>query len=192
MIDTLTHFLPMAEKSGVHKKFGINPGEYALVTLHRAENTDNPERFRGLINALREINSFIKVILPLHPRTEKIAESLGIKWDGIEAPLAIPAQPYLDFLKLESGAKFVITDSGGVQEETSVLGIPCITVRTETERPSTCEYGTSEVVGVESEKIIAAAKRASAGDWKKGSAIPLWDGHAAERIMEIIAKYLRV
>lgn len=190
MVDTLLHSLPFTEKSGTLQKYDLKPKEYALVTLHRAENTDDRDRFSEVFEALSFIGKFIKIIWPLHPRTAKTMEDFGLK-DG--SFLILPPQSYIDFLALQKNARFVITDSGGVQEETTILDVPCLTIRTETERPVTCELGTSEVVGVEKEKIISAAQRANRGDWKRRAAeIPLWDGKAAERIMKIIAEYLKV
>lgn len=188
MIDTLLHFSGLAEQSKVLETYNFRPKEYALATLHRAENVDDPARLKDLVLAMEEIGKNIRLVCPLHPRTENALEAAGIK----PRFKIIPPQPYFDFLKLQKNARFVITDSGGIQEEASILRIPCITIRTETERPATVKWGTNEVVGVEKEKIIAAAVRAAAGDWKAGGEIPLWDGKAAKRIMEIVAKYLGV
>lgn len=190
MVDTLLHFLPFVEKSGTFQKYGLKPNEYALVTMHRAENVNNRRCFSEIFEALSSIGKFIKIVWPLHPRTVKTMEDFGLK---DESHMILPAQSYLDFLALQKNARFVITDSGGVQEETTILDVPCLTIRTETERPVTCELGTSEIVGVEKEKIISAAQRANGGNWKRRAAeIPFWDGKAAERIMKIIAEYLKV
>lgn len=188
MIDTLQRFSALAEKSAALAANGLRPKEYALVTLHRAENVDDLPRLQDIIAALEEIAKDCGVVLSLHPRTASALSSAGIS----PRLKILPPQPYLDFLKLQKNAKFIMTDSGGIQEEASVLRVPCITCRTETERPATVVYGTNEVVGVEKEKIIAAAKRAARGDWKQGGEIPLWDGHAAERIMKIVAEYLKI
>lgn len=188
MIDTLLRFSDLAEQSKILETNGLQPKEYALTTLHRAENVDDLSRLKDLVLAMEEIGKNIKLVCPLHPRTEKALADAGIKPNF----KIIPPQSYFDFLKLQKNSKFIITDSGGIQEEASILKVPCITIRTETERPATVKYGTNEVVGVDKEKIIAAAKRAMSGDWKVGGEIPLWDGKAAERIMEIIAKYLGV
>lgn len=188
MIDTLLRFSGLAEDSRVLETYNLRPKNYALATLHRAENVDDPLRCKELVSAMEEIGKSIKLICPLHPRTEKAFSSAGINPDF----MIISPQAYFDFLKLQKNAKFIITDSGGIQEEASILKVPCITVRTETERPATVKYGANEVVGVEKEKIIAAARRAASGDWKAGGEIPLWDGHAAERIMKIIAEYLGI
>lgn len=188
MIDTLLHFSDLAESSAALEKNELKSKEYALATIHRSENTEDIARFKELILTLEEINKFSPVVCPLHPRTKNRLAELGLT---PQFKIIFP-QSYFDFLKLQKNAKFIITDSGGIQEEASVLKIPCITVRTETERPATVEYGTNEIVGVEKESIVAAAKRAASGEWKKGGAIPLWDGKAAERILEIIVKYLNV
>lgn len=188
MIDTLLRFSDLAENSTALSSFGLRPQEYALATLHRAENVDDLARLKDIIFSLEEAAKECEVVLPLHPRTASALSAAGIS----PRLKLLPPQPYLDFLKLQKHAKFIITDSGGIQEEASVLGVPCITCRTETERPATVKYGTNEVVGTEKEKIIAAAEKAARGDWKKGGGIPLWDGKAAERIMKIIAEYLKV
>lgn len=191
MIDTLFHFKNLAEDSSALLENNLNPKEYALVTMHRGENVDNKKILKDLYNALCEINSFIPVILPLHPRTKKALESAGIDLSAKGALRIIPSQSYSNFLKLQSCAKFIITDSGGIQEEATIFDVPCITMRTETERPITCELGTNEVAGVSKDKIVDAAKRAHNNEWKerKGD-IPLWDGKAGERIMKIIVNLI--
>ena len=188
MIDTLKHFNKLAEDSNALLENNLSPKEYALVTMHRGENVDNKKILKDLYDTLCEINSFIPVILPLHPRTKRASEKAGIDWSAKGAPKIIPSQSYSNFLKLQSSAKFIVTDSGGIQEEATILSVPCITMRTETERPVTCELGTNEVVGISKDKIIESAKRAYNNEWKecKGE-IPLWDGKAGERIMKIIA-----
>jgi UDP-N-acetylglucosamine 2-epimerase (non-hydrolysing) len=191
MIDTLLHFKEAAENSEILKKLNLEKNNFCLATFHRQENVNNKELLREILKALNEISKFVSVVIPLHPRTKKAISDFG--FNGLVEKLnVLPAQSYFDFLNLEMNAKFIITDSGGIQEEASIFGVPCITCRTETERPVTCELGTNEMAGVSKEKIIALAMKANSGDWKKGQDIPLWDGHAAERIMKIISEYLGV
>lgn len=191
MIDTMNQFEEMAEKSDVLERLGLKPYNYVLSTLHRPENVDNPERFMELFGALCEVQSFIPVVVPLHPRTQEATRRIGVEWNERFSPRAIPPQSYLDFFKLQRYARFIMTDSGGIQEESSVIGVPCLTLRTETERPVTVEYGTCEVVGVHREKIVDAAKRAMRGEWKRRKAvIPMWDGCAANRTIQIMVETL--
>ena len=130
----------------------------------------------------------MKIIFPIHPRTEKNIKELGLdqKVKSMKNLILLPPTGYLDFLNLQANCKFVISDSGGIQEETTYLGIPCLTVRENTERPITCEIGTNEIVGTDTQKIIHSAKLIMADKWKKGEIPPLWDGHTAERIVEVL------
>lgn len=191
MIDTLTRFEEQAEKSDVLEKHKLDLYKYALLTMHRPENVDNYARFKELFGAMCEINGFIKVVCPLHPRTKAASEKFDINWNSSYAPQTIPPVSYFDFLKLQRHAACVITDSGGIQEEASMFGVPCVTIRTETERPVTVTHGTNEVVGVLREDIVSAVKKAHQGHWKRRRAIiPYWDGNAAKRIMKIIVDRL--
>jgi UDP-N-acetylglucosamine 2-epimerase (non-hydrolysing) len=183
MIDTLVRLLPACRP---HKPVDL-PDQYALITLHRPSNVDDPEWLRSLMLALRNMSHKIPVVFPVHPRTRERIQELGLHTAAGQLHLIDP-QPYLAFLALEQSATVVITDSGGVQEETSFLGVPCITMRENTERPITLQAGTNVLAGRdifrmqrEVEKIIAGAK-------KPASPIPLWDGHAAERIAHIVAR----
>lgn len=190
MIDTLFHFRKRAKESEILKKLNLEKNNFVLATFHRQENVDNKELLQEIIEALNEISKFLPVVVPLHPRTKKAIEASGLN-GLLEKLIIINPQSYFDFLNLEMNTMVVITDSGGIQEEASIFGVPCITCRTETERPVTCELGTNEIAGVSKEKIIALAMKANSGDWKKGGEILLWDGHAAERIMKIIDDYLK-
>ena len=183
MIDTLVRLLPACRP---HKPVDL-PDQYALITLHRPSNVDDPEWLRSLMLALRSMSHKVPVVFPVHPRTRQRIQELGLQTAAGELHLIDP-QPYLAFLALEQSATLVITDSGGVQEETSFLGVPCITMRENTERPITLQAGTNVLAGRdifrmqrEVEKIIAGAK-------KPASPIPLWDGHAAARIARIVAR----
>ena len=191
MIDTLNLFEGIAENSSVLERLQVLPYSYVLATLHRAENVDDVPRLLELYGALCDIHAKCPVILPLHPRTKLALERAGVVIDSRFSPIIVEPQSYLDFFKLQRYARCIVTDSGGIQEEASVIGVPVLTVRTETERPITIEYGTNEMVGVSREKIGEAATRALKGQWKRRKAvIPFWDGKAGERIMAIIDKAL--
>ena len=162
-----------------------------MLTLHRPSNVDSPETLKGILEAVEQVGNRIPVIFPVHPRTRKIiAESDIAEWllksKGLRL---IDPLGYLNFLKLYSGARLVLTDSGGIQEETSVLGIPCLTLRENTERPITVTMGTNRIVGTDPEKIIAAAFDALSENTKKPATIPLWDGHTAERIVDALEDF---
>jgi UDP-N-acetylglucosamine 2-epimerase (non-hydrolysing) len=187
MIDTLVRLLPQAER---HFPEDV-PSPYALVTLHRPSNVDDLPWLSELLVTLAEISSAMSVIFPVHPRTRQRIHGLGV---GTNAHLRLlDPLPYLEFLALENHATVVITDSGGIQEETTFLGVPCLTVRENTERPVTVISGTNQLVGRDLGKLRNAAAelfRTSGGTnhaRKKGQ-VPLWDGHAAERIAQIIVR----
>lgn len=191
MIDTLNLFEGIAEGSDVLERLHLKPYSYVLATLHRPENVDYPERLLELYGALCDIQTHCPVVMPLHPRTKSALFRAGVVIDSRFAPQMVDPQSYLDFFKLQRYARAIITDSGGIQEEASVIGVPVITARTETERPITVEYGTNEVVGISRTKLVDAARRAISGSWKRRKAvIPLWDGHAASRILTIIDRIL--
>jgi UDP-N-acetylglucosamine 2-epimerase (non-hydrolysing) len=188
MIDTL---LKHKEKASAlsFDQWGLKKGEYATVTLHRPSNVDDKAILQGILEALHEISQQIKVIFPMHPRTRKMVNQFGLDHlltDDLSRPGIFTVEPlgYLEFLRLNMGAKMVLTDSGGLQEETTVLGIPCITLRHNTERPITCDVGTNVIVGNDKQKILAAAKSVLDGTAKQGRAPDRWDGKAAERIVE--------
>ena len=188
MIDTLVRLLPAAEALWPKLSSELNVAEkqYGLVTLHRPSNVDDPVVLSNILRALGEIRANLPIIFPIHPRTRaRIRETgLEIKADG-RLQLTEPIG-YLDFLCLQQRAKLVITDSGGIQEETTFLGVPCLTVRENTERPVTVTLGTNILVGQDMARLRGEAQRIMAGDAKKGTVPPLWDGKASERIAEII------
>lgn len=184
MADALVGSLDRIARSEVLDRLKLEPGGYAVVTLHRPENVDDPDDALGVIAALDEIQRRLPVIFPVHPRTRA-------RFDGTEAGRRIaaardlrPVEPlgYLDFLRLVKDSKLVLTDSGGLQEETTVLGVPCLTLRPSTERPATVTEGTNRIVGTDTGAILEAAERALAGDWPAGRVPELWDGEAAPRI----------
>ncbi|MFH1539678.1 MAG: UDP-N-acetylglucosamine 2-epimerase, partial [bacterium] len=162
-------------------------------------NVDDGDTFAAIIDALEEIASDIPIIFPAHPRTVKNIEKFGFKsrfkaWEGrggvSDGLYILDPLGYLQYQRLTIGAKLVLTDSGGIQEETTYLGIPCITIRENTERPVTVDVGTNIIVGADGEKIVRAAKEVLSGSWKKGRVPELWDGRAAVRIVGILEKSL--
>jgi UDP-N-acetylglucosamine 2-epimerase (non-hydrolysing) len=191
MIDTLVRLLPLAEANFPPAL----PMPYALVTLHRPSNVDDVSWLREMLSTLADLSGQLQVVFPVHPRTRQRLDDLGAV-PGKSARLRLLAPlPYLEFLALQRRAAMVITDSGGIQEETTFLGVPCLTVRENTERPITISCGTNQLVGRGLERLRAAAaellKRHSAPERRKETSnysVPLWDGHAAERIAAIILR----
>ena len=189
MIDSLAFFLEKARESDILKKLELREKNYALVTLHRPSNVDDQENFLKILTAFEQIEKEIPIVFPIHPRTRKNIERFGLE-DRVKALKNLKLLPpigYLDFMNLTQNCKFVMTDSGGIQEETTYLGIPCMTLRENTERPITIEVGTNELVGPNTEQILNYAQKMLSGQWKKGAVPELWDGHAAERIVEVLA-----
>jgi UDP-N-acetylglucosamine 2-epimerase (non-hydrolysing) len=191
MIDTLMKHRQMAAGLDVLGKLGLAPGKYATLTMHRPSNVDGRETLEGILGALRKIAEKLPIIFPIHPRTRKMAEQFGLNHyfaNGEEVKGIWLTEPlgYLEFLHLNMHAKMVLTDSGGLQEETTVLGVPCITMRHNTERPITCEVGTNTIVGNDPGKILSAARMVLDGQWRKGGIPEKWDGRSAERIVEYL------
>jgi UDP-N-acetylglucosamine 2-epimerase (non-hydrolysing) len=188
MIDSLLRNLKIAESSIIREELNLTENEYAVMTLHRPSNVDDKETFSGLLEALLEISEKLPIIFPAHPRTRGKIEEFGfsekVKNSNIKL---IEPLGYLDFMRLYSGAKLVLTDSGGLQEETTALGIPCLTLRENTERPITIEMGTNILVGTNPEKIKQTAFDVLANNSKTDAKIPpLWDGKTAERICDAL------
>jgi UDP-N-acetylglucosamine 2-epimerase (non-hydrolysing) len=188
MIDSLFRLLPAARERNALERHGLDPGGYALVTLHRPALVDDPARLPAVVRALAEIADSLPVVFPLHPRTR---ERLKGTASSALARL-VPTGPldYLDFIALESSARLVVTDSGGVQEETSALGVACLTYRDNTERAVTVEQGTNRLVGVDPEALLQAAAAELAGPPRSVPPIPLWDGRAGERAADAIVALL--
>jgi UDP-N-acetylglucosamine 2-epimerase (non-hydrolysing) len=190
MIDSLRHFLPIAQKSPIGEDLGLKNGadwqRFAVLTLHRPSNVDSTEKLAELLGAIDSIASEVPVVFPVHPRTQQRLAQAGIKTHP--QLRMIPPIGYLDFLCLLSKATLVLTDSGGIQEETTALGVPCLTLRENTERPITISEGTNQLIGTDPAKIIAAAQSILAGNGKPGRIPPFWDGHAAERIVDVLLK----
>ncbi|MCU0724511.1 MAG: UDP-N-acetylglucosamine 2-epimerase (non-hydrolyzing) [Planctomycetes bacterium] len=184
MIDTLRRFREAARERQVARRLGLVARQYAVVTLHRPSNVDDPEVLGGILRALGRISAEVPVILPAHPRARGILMAAGAEWPGLRV---IEPLGYLDFLDLISDAMVAITDSGGVQEETTVLGVPCLTVRENTERPITIEQGSNRLVGTDALRIIAEFERVRKGEVAQGRVPDLWDGGAARRIVEVLA-----
>src|SRR5262249_23425648 len=180
MIDTLTRLLPLAERCPKDRL----PHRYALVTLHRPSNVDDSETLQRILRSLAEVSEQLAVVFPAHPRTQRRIAEFGIK---VEKLHMLDPVPYIEFLALQRRAAVVITDSGGIQEETTYLGVPCLTVRNNTERPVTTTLGTNVLVGQESERLGAELAKILRGQAKRGSIPSLWDGHAGERIAKLLA-----
>lgn len=190
MIDTLLRHRASAEGSDIRSQLGLEANSrYALATMHRPSNVDNPERLTGLIRALGTLSRDLAVVFPMHPRTRKNAQEVGLQ---PELDCLITTEPlgYLDFLSLMSRAAVVITDSGGIQEETTVLGVPCLTVRENTERPATISHGTNRLVGSNPEALLRATRQVLRGPRRVGRLPALWDGRAAQRIVEVLVDAL--
>ena len=192
MIDTLLTSRLLIDKSDILEKLGLKQGEYASLTLHRPSNVDNVENFSKILAALDIIQQEIPIVFPIHPRTRKMIDELGLNAyvESLKNLILCDPLGYFDFGKLISASRFVLTDSGGIQEETTVYGIPCITLRENTERPVTVWEGTNELAGCDTQKIVAFAREILAGHWKIGRIPELWDGHAAERIIAVLEKEL--
>jgi UDP-N-acetylglucosamine 2-epimerase (non-hydrolysing) len=188
MIDSLLHFLPIARQSHIGDDLGLTLGQswrrFAVLTLHRPSNVDSMDKLGELLGAIAAIAAEVPVIFPVHPRTQQRLAQAGITCHP--QLRLIPPLGYLDFLCLMSNATLVLTDSGGIQEETTALAVPCLTLRDNTERPVTISEGTNILVGNDPDKILTAARGILAGERKVGRIPPLWDGKAAERIVEVL------
>ena len=188
MIDTLRANQAQANELDTLERLGLEAGGYALLTLHRPSNVDDRDTLSGLFEALEEIHRELPVVFPVHPRTSAaIRDLLGGKEPALQL---LEPQGYLDFLRLMSQAKFVLTDSGGIQEETTALGVPCLTLRDSTERPITIEEGTNILVGSHADAVRNAARGILDGETKTGRVPDLWDGRASARIADILERDL--
>jgi len=185
MIDSLYQHLERAQQSTVRERLGLTGARYAVLTLHRPSNVDDRTTFEGILSALERISEELPIIFPVHPRAARTIAELGLldRLKNARNLRLIEPLGYLDFLNLYSGAQLVLTDSGGIQEETTVLGIPCLTLRENTERPITVSLGTNRIVGTNPEKIVAEALAALQQPARSRVDIPLWDGNTAERIV---------
>jgi UDP-N-acetylglucosamine 2-epimerase (non-hydrolysing) len=185
MIDTVLRHLERARESTILEDFSLPEGGYAVLTLHRPSNVDDPRVLGGLLDALEVVQSEQPILFPAHPRTRAKLADFGLADRVASMPGLRLVEPlgYLDFLRLMACARVVLTDSGGIQEETTILRVPCLTLRENTERPITVELGTNRVVGQDPERIVAAYREASTRE-PAAQAPPLWDGRASERIIE--------
>jgi len=185
MIDSLYRHLERSRQSPIRDQLGLIEKSYAVLTLHRPANVDDPVVFGRILAALVTITEKLPVVFPVHPRTQKTIATLGLseRIEKMKGLRLIEPLGYLDFLSLYSNARLLLTDSGGIQEETTQLGIPCLTLRENTERPITVTMGTNKIVGTDTARIIAAASAALAETRREPVSIPLWDGHTAERIL---------
>ena len=193
MIDTLLRHRQAAASSGILQELGVQPGQYAVLTLHRPANVDNPQVLMGLLEAVDHVQRDMPVVFPVHPRTRRNIEAhdgLSARVGGMANLRLTPPMGYLDFLRLTSEARIVLTDSGGIQEETTILKVPCLTLRNSTERPITAEIGSNHVVGTQPERIVEAYRQVMAGEVRPVQTPPLWDGRAAERIADILVRSL--
>jgi UDP-N-acetylglucosamine 2-epimerase (non-hydrolysing) len=188
MIDTLQRLLPLTDREDLLHSLGVmngaGPQPFVVVTLHRPSNVDDSESLGRLLSALSDIARDVPVIFPVHPRTRERVQAQGLSWGRVKA---VEPLTYLEFLTLQRRAAVVITDSGGIQEETTYLGIPCLTMRENTERPVTVTLGTNQLMGRDTERMKSEARAILSGRIKIGTVPPLWDGHAAERIADHIA-----
>ncbi len=192
MIDTLLRNRDKAAESTILDDLGVEAGEYAVLTLHRPSNVDDPAVLTRILDALEVIQSDLPVLFPLHPRTRARLDGTPLGQRAAELPDLRLTDPlgYLDFLGLMASAAVVLTDSGGIQEETTILEVACLTLRDNTERPITVEMGSNQIVGTDPERILAAYRAIRAGSATRRGTPPLWDGRAAERTIEVLQREL--
>ncbi len=186
MIDTIVNNLEKIQSREKYKEFNLNRKDFILLTMHRPSNVDNEEVFRSITTALEEIAKNIKIVFPIHPRTVKMAKELNIKLNKIKNLKIIEPLSYIDLLSMENDSKCIITDSGGIQEESTFLNIPCFTIRDNTERPITIDVGSSILVGTKTKDIVSNVIDCLNGNCKQGNIPELWDGNTSGRIIEII------
>ena len=191
MIDTLLRHLESAKLSGYSASLGLQPGAYATLTLHRPSNVDDRERFIEILDAIRDGVGDLPIVFPAHPRTRRRIEAFGLtdrfsRHPGESGIWLTDPIGYLEFLDLNAGARIVLTDSGGLQEETTILGVPCVTLRDNTERPITIEQGTNRLAGTGRTSILAAIADALASPLSGNNRPDKWDGRAAERIISTL------
>jgi UDP-N-acetylglucosamine 2-epimerase (non-hydrolysing) len=193
MIDTLIENLGRASGSDVRERLGLRVGKYAVATFHRPSNVDSKDSAGKVVDALRLVAGFFPVVLPIHPRTKESFDRFGFLDVLAATPGLQLVEPmgYFDFIGLVRQCMAVVTDSGGIQEETTYLGVPCLTMRENSERPSTISIGTNLLVGSNLERLKSELENIAAGKFKKGSVPPLWDGRTAERIVADIEAFLR-
>lgn len=185
MIDSLLGNMARFTAPDFYGQEGLESGKYIVMTLHRPSNVDGYENLRTLLSLINDNVGDRKVVFPMHPRTKKMFDQLDIRFDNL---IITGPMPYLQFNYLVKNALGVVTDSGGITEETTVMGVPCMTLRNSTERPETVTLGTNEIVGTDPTNIVPYLKKLVKGEWKTGTIPDLWDGQTAGRIVEILAK----
>jgi UDP-N-acetylglucosamine 2-epimerase (non-hydrolysing) len=185
MIDTLLSNVDRLRPPPFWEESGLRPGGYFVLTMHRPANVDSPERFQAMLAAVAAATRGMPVVFPVHPRTAKTIRAFPSVPSSL---MLVEPQPYLEFNYLVRHAKAVLTDSGGVTEETTVMGVPCVTMRTTTERPETVTVGTNELIGTDPAAIGPALKALFDGKWKKGSIPEKWDGRTSERIVDVLER----
>lgn len=188
MIDSFEMLRETIESSNARESLGMNAGDYALVTLHRPSNVDSAEALTPIVDGLARESADLPVVFVAHPRTLKGLDAFGLreKLEGASGVHLLDPQPYVAFMNLVTGARVMITDSGGLQEETTYLGIPCLTLRENTERPITVTLGTNRLVNPDS--LGSSLREALSGQWQSGERPPLWDGHTADRAVECLQR----
>ncbi len=186
MIDSLAHMLPRALERDTLHTFGLEAGQYAMLTMHRPSNVDHTDKLQELLNYFNTLAEELTIVFPAHPRTRQRIQESGVPLPTSPNFKLIQPVDYLDSLCLQKHARLVFTDSGGMQEETTYLNVPCLTLRENTERPVTIEYGTSTLVGNDPKRIDHAYRQIIAGKYKTAKPILLWDGCTAERIAEVL------
>jgi UDP-N-acetylglucosamine 2-epimerase (non-hydrolysing) len=192
MIDTLLRHRAKADESRILSALGLSPRSFAVLTLHRPANVDDPAVLGRLVDALEEIHRDLELVFPVHPRTRHKLAAFGLAERLAALPRLRLVEPigYLDFLKLMAEARLVLTDSGGIQEETTILRVPCLTLRDNTERPVTVECGSNRLVGRDPARIVAAWREIRDSAATPAGVPPLWDGRAAERIADVLLRSL--
>ena len=187
MIDTLLKNRPRFRQPAIWEEIGLKEKEYIVMTLHRPANVDEEHKLKELLDEIIAHSNDLPLVFPVHPRTAKILESLGVNHPRLHL---IEPQGYLEFNYLVERAKAVVTDSGGITEETTVMGVPCMTLRDNTERPETITEGTNELIGTDPKAIQPAMEKLFSGNWKTGQIPELWDGKTAERIVSVLRREL--
>lgn len=189
MIDSLVYYREKAKRSDIPKTLGLSVRQYVLVTIHRPSNVDKQATLQQVFSVLQQLAGRMTVVFPIHPRTRKMLGQFGMEESVRATPNLVLTEPlgYLDFLSLMESAALLITDSGGIQEETTFLKIPCLTLRENTERPITIEVGTNQLCGSNLESVVSKSFEVMDGKAKRGTIPELWDGHAAERTTEILS-----
>jgi UDP-N-acetylglucosamine 2-epimerase (non-hydrolysing) len=190
MIDSLMRIREKARRSEVLERMGLEERGFALMTLHRPSNVDQEATLRGILDAVEHIQTLLPVVFPVHPRSRKMFARFDLeeRIGALEGLKVIDPLGYIDFVRLMDRARLVLTDSGGIQEETTVLGIPCLTLRENTERPVTVHQGTNRLTGADPERIVAEAEKILREELPETHRPPLWDGAAADRIVTILSQ----